>query len=42
MKRIILEPYDTFDISTLVIHGDSVHIGHFGGMHDDNGKLLYS
>jgi len=23
-----------------VIHGDHVHIGHFGGMNDDDGKLL--
>lgn len=40
MKRIILEPYDTFDLSTFVIHADSVHIGHFGGIYDDDGKNL--
>ena len=40
MKRIILEPYDTFDISTFVIHGDHVHIGHFGDMYDEDGKPL--
>ena len=39
MKRIILEPYDTFDLSTFVIHGDHVHIGHFGGMYDDGRPL---
>lgn len=40
MKRIIIKPYDTFDISTFVIHGGSVHIGHFGGMYDDTGEQL--
>ena len=42
MKRIILEPYDTFDISTFVIHGDHVQIGHFGGMYDENGQPLHT
>ena len=40
MKRVILEPYDTFDISTFVIHGEHVQIGHFGGMYDHDGKRL--
>jgi hypothetical protein len=35
-----LEPYDTFDIAIFVIHDDSVHTGHFGGMYDNDGKLL--
>jgi len=39
-KRIIIEPYDTFDISTFVIHEDTVHIGHFGGMYDNDGNKL--
>ena len=39
MKNIILAPYDTYDISTFVIHGDHVHIGHFGGIYDDNSEL---
>ena len=39
-KRIVIKPYDTFDISTFVIHGDSVHIGHFGGIYDDKGNIL--
>jgi 2-iminobutanoate/2-iminopropanoate deaminase len=34
------KPYDTFDISTFVIHGDTVHTGHFGGMYDDAGNKL--
>lgn len=41
-KRIIIEPYDTFDISTFVVHGDTVHIGHFGGMYDNDGHKLQS
>lgn len=37
-KRIIIEPYDTYDLSTFVIHGDTVYIGHFGGMYDVQGN----
>ena len=40
MKSIILTPYDTFDLSTFVIHADLVQIGHFGGMFDDAGEPL--
>ena len=40
MKNIILAPYDTYDISTFVIHGDHALIGHFGGIYDDNSELL--
>lgn len=39
-KRVVLEPYDTFDLSTFVVHGDAVYIGHFGGMFDSNGHKL--
>jgi 2-iminobutanoate/2-iminopropanoate deaminase len=39
-KRVVLEPYDTYDLSTFVVHGDAVYIGHFGGMGDDNGRNL--
>ena len=42
MKNITLAPYDTYDLSTFVIHGEFVHIGHFGGMFDDEGKILTS
>jgi 2-iminobutanoate/2-iminopropanoate deaminase len=39
-RRIVLPPYDTFDLSTFVVHGDTVYIGHFGGMYaDDSTKL---
>lgn len=40
IKRIVIEPYDSFNISTFVIHSDTVHIGHFGGMYDEEGNKL--
>lgn len=40
--RIIIKPYDSYDISTFVIQGDIVYIGHFAGSYDDNGKKLTS
>ena len=39
-KRIVLEPYDKYDLATFVVHGDTVYISHFGGMFDDNGAKL--
>jgi len=42
IDRIILEPYDTFDISTFVVHKDTVYIGHFGGMYNDAGEKLHT
>lgn len=42
IDRIILEPYDTFDISTFVVHKDTLYIGHFGGMYNDAGKKLHT
>jgi 2-iminobutanoate/2-iminopropanoate deaminase len=41
-KRIAIKPYDTYDISTFVIHNDTVYIGHFGGSYDDHGNKLLS
>lgn len=41
-KRIVIKPYETYDISTFVIHGETVYIGHFGGSYDDNGNKLLS
>ena len=41
-ERIIIKPYDTYDISTFVIHGDVVYIGHFGGSYDDESNKLLS
>ncbi len=40
--RIIVKPYDTYDISTFVIQGDTVYISHFGGSYDDEGNKLFS
>jgi len=42
MDRVILEPYDTFDLSTFVIHNDTVYIGHFGGMYNEAGEQLHT
>ena len=39
-KRIVIKPYETYDISTFVIHNETVYIGHFGGSYDDNGNKL--
>ena len=41
-ERITLKPYDRYDASTFVIHGQTVHIGHFGGSWDDQGQKLIS
>lgn len=41
-KRIVIEPYDTYDISTFVVHDGTVYIGHFGGLYDDQGNELPS
>ena len=40
-KRIMVKPYDTYGVSTFVIQGDTVYIGHFGGSYDDNGNKLF-
>lgn len=40
--RITIKPYDSYDISTFVIQGDIVYIGHFGGSYDDEGNKLLS
>jgi 2-iminobutanoate/2-iminopropanoate deaminase len=40
IERVVLPPYDTFDLSTFVIQGDTVHIGHFGGLFDHAGNKL--
>jgi 2-iminobutanoate/2-iminopropanoate deaminase len=39
-KRIIIAPYDTYDLATFVIHQGTVHSGHFAGMYDDEGTHL--
>jgi 2-iminobutanoate/2-iminopropanoate deaminase len=40
-KRIAIQPYDTYDISTFVVEGDIVYISHFGGSYDDEGNKLF-
>lgn len=39
-KRIVLPPYDTYDVSTFAVHNGVVYIGHFGGSSDDDGHRL--
>lgn len=40
IKRIVIPPYDQYDLSTFVITNDLVHIGHFGGYGTKEGTLL--
>ena len=40
MERIVIPPYDTYGVATLVIQGDLVLTGHFGGSADDAGARL--
>ncbi|SDY11380.1 Enamine deaminase RidA, house cleaning of reactive enamine intermediates, YjgF/YER057c/UK114 family [Evansella caseinilytica] len=30
IKRVVLPPYDKYELSTFAIHNDTVYIGHFG------------
>ena len=41
-ERITIKPYDSYDVSTFVVQGDIVYIGHFGGSYDDKGNKLMS
>ncbi len=40
LKRVVIPPYDGYDLSTFVIQNDTVYIGHFGGCCDQEGNLL--
>lgn len=40
IKRIVVTPYESYGISTFVIHNETVYIGHFGGSYDENGNKL--
>ena len=40
VKRIVIPPYDRFNLSTFVVHNDTVYIGHFGGFEDEQGNTL--
>lgn len=41
-NRITIKPYDSYDVSTFVIQGDIVYIGHFGGCYNEEGNKLFS
>ena len=40
IKRVVIPPYNGYDLSTFVINNDTVYIGHFGGYCDQYGNLL--
>ena len=40
VKRVVLPPYDSFGLSTFVICDKMVFLSHFGGIFDENGKIL--
>lgn len=40
IKRIVIPPYDQYQLSTFVIKDDLVEIGHFGGFMDENNDDL--
>jgi 2-iminobutanoate/2-iminopropanoate deaminase len=40
LKRIIIPPYDSYYISTIVKTGNTYYIGHIGGSKDENGNIL--
>jgi 2-iminobutanoate/2-iminopropanoate deaminase len=40
IKRVVIPPYDGYELSTFVINNDTVYMGHFGGVVDKDGNLL--
>jgi len=40
VKRFVLPPYNSFELSTFAICGKMVYISHFAGLLDKNGKVL--
>jgi hypothetical protein len=40
VKRGVLPPYDSFSVATMVVSGNIVFTGHFGGFPDCDGNLL--
>ena len=42
VERIVLPPYDRYELSTFVVHDDVVYIGHIGGVNDEEGNILTS
>ncbi|SRR6056297_924401 len=42
IERVVIPPYDDYDLSTFAINNGIVQIGHFGGYVDDEGEVLES
>lgn len=40
IERVVIPPYDQYELSTFVINNGIVQIGHFGGYQNDEGKML--
>ena len=40
IKRIVIPPYDGYNVSTFIINNDTVYIGHFGGSKNLNDEIL--
>ncbi|MFP4051722.1 MAG: RidA family protein [Thermoplasmata archaeon] len=40
IERIVLSPYDQYELSTFVTQDNVVYIGHIGGVTDEGGNLL--
>lgn len=40
IERIVLPPYDQYELSTFVTQDNVVYIGHIGGVTDEEGNLL--
>jgi len=40
IERVIIPPYDEYDLSTFSISNGIVQIGHFGGYVNDKGEVL--
>ncbi len=40
IERVVIPPYDEYDLSTFAIKDGIVQIGHFGGYVDEQGEVL--
>jgi len=40
IERIVIPPYDEYDLSTFTIKDELVQIGHFGGTINEQGEIL--
>lgn len=41
-ERVVIPPYDEYDLSTFIIKDELVQIGHFGGYINEDGEELES